>query len=33
MSEKLQWENKLSVAIELAEGRNKLILLDFYSPL
>ena len=33
MSEKLQWQNKLSAAVELAKDQNKLILLDFYSPL
>jgi hypothetical protein len=33
MSEKLQWQNKLSTAVELAKDQKKLILLDFYSPL
>ena len=33
MSEGLQWQNKLSAAVELAKDQNKLILLDFYSPL
>jgi hypothetical protein len=33
MSEGLQWQNRLSVAIESAKNQNKLVLLDFYGPL
>jgi hypothetical protein len=33
MSEGLQWQNKLSAAIESAKNQNKLVLIDFYGQL
>jgi hypothetical protein len=32
MSEQVNWEKTLSVALERAKKENKLVLIDFYSP-
>ena len=33
MSEDLQWQNRLSIAVQLAKEEKKLILIDFFGAL
>jgi len=33
MSEDLQWQDRLSVAVQLAKEEKKLILIDFFGAL